>query len=223
LLGQPQRSLSGDFLHTTKRRHFRSLAARSLVSGGEFRASCTEGREFGGESMLDDFLISEIWARRRPETGCVSADTGSNPRRDPTWRRLLGSREPWHRAGAFCRGPYRRSSSTVTARRSSATAACLKHGRGTARVSPLTTAGMVGAYLAPVSQPALRSSSSAILDRSSATVRNVPFASTSKEFRAALLQRSASSRRRSEQSVTGMGSCSWLVEEERASIGVKFG
>jgi hypothetical protein len=61
-----------------------------------------------------------------------------------------------------------------------------------------------------------------MLDNSSATVRNVPFASTSKDFRAALLQRSASSRRRSEQSVTGMGSCSWFVEE-RASIGLKIG
>jgi hypothetical protein len=52
---------------------------------------------------------------------------------------------------------------------------------------------------------ALRSSSSAILDRSSAVARNVPFASTSKDFRAALLQRSASSRRRPEQSVTRHG------------------
>jgi hypothetical protein len=59
---------------------------------------------------------------------------------------------------------------------------------------------------------ALRSSSSAILDKSSAVVRNVPFASTSKDFRAALLQRSASSRRRPEQFVTGMGSRSWLVD-----------
>jgi hypothetical protein len=58
---------------------------------------------------------------------------------------------------------------------------------------------------------ALRSSSSAIPDRSSAVVRNVPFASTSKDFRAALLQRSASSRRRPEQSVS-MGSRSRLVD-----------
>jgi hypothetical protein len=45
-----------------------------------------------------------------------------------------------------------------------------------------------------------------------AVARNVPFASTSKDFRAALLQRSASSRRRPEQSVTGMGSRSRLVD-----------
>jgi hypothetical protein len=49
-----------------------------------------------------------------------------------------------------------------------------------------------------------------MLDRPSAVVRNVP-TSTSKDFRPALLQRSASSRRGSEQSVTGMGSHSRLV------------
>jgi hypothetical protein len=43
-----------------------------------------------------------------------------------------------------------------------------------------------------------------MLDRSSARARNVPFASTSKDFLAALLQSSASCRRRSEQSVTGI-------------------
>jgi hypothetical protein len=51
-----------------------------------------------------------------------------------------------------------------------------------------------------------------MLDKSSAVVRNVPFASTSKDFRAALLQRSASSRRRPEQFVTGMGARSRLVD-----------
>jgi hypothetical protein len=75
---QPQRSLAADSPHSAKKRHFRRLAARSLVSGEEFRAPCAEGRESGGESLLDDFSISEIWVGRRPETGCVSAETGSN-------------------------------------------------------------------------------------------------------------------------------------------------
>jgi hypothetical protein len=79
---QPPRSLPGDFLNFAKSRHFRRLAARSLVSGEEFRASCTEGRESGSEPLLDDFSISEIWAGRRPETGCVPAETGSNPPRN---------------------------------------------------------------------------------------------------------------------------------------------
>ena len=55
------------------------------VSGEEYRRSRTEGREFRRQSLLDEFSISEIWARERPETGCVSAETGSNPRRDPSW------------------------------------------------------------------------------------------------------------------------------------------
>jgi hypothetical protein len=47
------------------------------VSGEEYRTSRTEGREFRRQSLLDEFSISEIWARERPETGCVSAETGS--------------------------------------------------------------------------------------------------------------------------------------------------
>jgi hypothetical protein len=53
------------------------------VSREEFRTSRTKGREFRRQSLLDEFSISEIWARERPETGCVFAETGSNPRRDP--------------------------------------------------------------------------------------------------------------------------------------------
>jgi hypothetical protein len=40
------------------------------------------GRESRGESLLDEFSISEIWIGSRPETGCVSAETGSNPLAD---------------------------------------------------------------------------------------------------------------------------------------------
>jgi hypothetical protein len=50
------------------------------VSGEEYRTSRTKGREFRRQSLLDEFSISEIWARERPETGCVSAETGSKPR-----------------------------------------------------------------------------------------------------------------------------------------------
>jgi len=77
---QPQRSLGVDSAQSAKKRHFRRLAAKSLVSGEDFRAFCPEGRESDCESLLDDFSISEIWPRRRlVETGCVSAETGSNP------------------------------------------------------------------------------------------------------------------------------------------------
>jgi hypothetical protein len=50
------------------------------VSGEEYRTSRTKGREFQRQSLLDEFSISEIWARERPETGCVSAETGSTLR-----------------------------------------------------------------------------------------------------------------------------------------------
>ena len=49
-------------LRSAKRRHFRGLAAKSLVSGGKFWESRTEGPESRGESPLDDFSISEIWS-----------------------------------------------------------------------------------------------------------------------------------------------------------------
>jgi hypothetical protein len=42
---QPPLSLPGELLHTAKSRHFRRLAATSLVSGEEFRASRTESLE----------------------------------------------------------------------------------------------------------------------------------------------------------------------------------
>jgi hypothetical protein len=61
-------------------------------------------------------------------------------------------------------------------------------------------------------EPPLRSISSAMLDSSSPIVLNAPFASTSKEFRAALLQRSASSRRRVGYSGSGMEVRSRLEE-----------
>jgi hypothetical protein len=38
-----------------------------------------ESRESGSESLLEDFSISEICERECPETGCVCAETGSNP------------------------------------------------------------------------------------------------------------------------------------------------
>jgi hypothetical protein len=37
----------------------------------------TEGREFRRQSLLDEFSISEFRNGTRPETGCVSAETGS--------------------------------------------------------------------------------------------------------------------------------------------------
>jgi hypothetical protein len=47
------------------------------VSGEKYRTSCTKGRGFRRRSLLDEFSISEIWAREPAETGCVSAETGS--------------------------------------------------------------------------------------------------------------------------------------------------
>jgi hypothetical protein len=40
--------------------------------------SRAEGRDFRRESLLDDFSISGNWIGSHPETGCVSAETGSN-------------------------------------------------------------------------------------------------------------------------------------------------
>ena len=77
---QPQRSLRRDFGYSGKCRRFRRLAAKSPVSGEEIRASRTEGGKTSIESLLGDFSISEIWTGSRRETGCVSAETGSNPR-----------------------------------------------------------------------------------------------------------------------------------------------
>jgi hypothetical protein len=83
--GPPQRSLAGDSPHSAKRRHFRRLAVRSLVSGEEFRASRTEGPESRGVSLVDHFSISEFRVREFPETGCVSAEAGSNLLRTLDW------------------------------------------------------------------------------------------------------------------------------------------
>src|SRR5271156_2335262 len=41
------------------------LAAKSPVSGEECRTPRTEGRDFWGESPLDEFSISEIWGGER--------------------------------------------------------------------------------------------------------------------------------------------------------------
>jgi hypothetical protein len=46
--------------HFELRRHFRRLAAKSPVSGEGYRISRAKRREFGGESLLDEFSISEI-------------------------------------------------------------------------------------------------------------------------------------------------------------------
>jgi hypothetical protein len=77
---QAQPSLTGDVLRFAKRPRFRGLAAKSLVSE-ELWASCAKRRESRVESLLEDFSISEIWEWERPETGCVSAETGSRDRR----------------------------------------------------------------------------------------------------------------------------------------------
>ena len=49
---QSQGSLSWDFGHSEKSRHFRRLAAKSPVSGEECRKPPTEGRDFRGKSLL---------------------------------------------------------------------------------------------------------------------------------------------------------------------------
>ena len=48
------------------------------VSDEAFRPFCLESLDSGGVSLLAKFSISEICARERPETGCVSAETSSN-------------------------------------------------------------------------------------------------------------------------------------------------
>ena len=45
--------------------------------------SCAESLKSGGQSLPTNFSISEICVCKPPETGCVSAETGSNPRRNP--------------------------------------------------------------------------------------------------------------------------------------------
>jgi hypothetical protein len=58
---------------------FRGLEGKDPVPRQEFSRKRTEGRESRGESLHDDFSISEIWIGGHPEAGCVSAETGSNP------------------------------------------------------------------------------------------------------------------------------------------------
>jgi hypothetical protein len=50
--------------HSENRRHFSRLAARSPVSSEGHRTCRAKRREFGGESLLDEFSISEIQERR---------------------------------------------------------------------------------------------------------------------------------------------------------------
>ena len=59
---------------------FPEVSGQESGSGGEFWGFRVTGREFCGESLLNDFSISEIWIGSGPETGCVSAETGSNVR-----------------------------------------------------------------------------------------------------------------------------------------------
>ena len=59
-LSPPSWSLPRNSQHWEKCRHFRRLAAKSLVSGEEYRAPRAEGREFPAQSLLDEFSISEI-------------------------------------------------------------------------------------------------------------------------------------------------------------------
>jgi hypothetical protein len=74
---QPPRSLPGDSPHSTKSRHFRRLAVKSLVSGENVGRLSQKALESGRVSLLPKFSISEICMRERPETGFVSAETGS--------------------------------------------------------------------------------------------------------------------------------------------------
>jgi hypothetical protein len=82
---QPKGSLPGDFGYSRKCRHFRRLTARSPVSDEEFGRNRAESLESRGVSPLAGFSISEICVRGCPETGCVSAETGSNPQ-EIRWR-----------------------------------------------------------------------------------------------------------------------------------------
>jgi Catalase len=78
---------------------FPRVSREGPVSGEEYWTSGTEGREFRCRSLLDDFSISVIFVRERPETGCVSTETlrhfaedeqeieGGLPARDPDFHR----------------------------------------------------------------------------------------------------------------------------------------
>jgi hypothetical protein len=60
---QPPGSLAEVPRHSENRRHFSRLTAKSPVSGEGYRTSRATRREFGGESLLDEFSISEIQER----------------------------------------------------------------------------------------------------------------------------------------------------------------
>jgi hypothetical protein len=66
LFGKPSLSSNSASLSMAVMRHFRRLAARSTVSGEGYRTSRAKRREFGGESLLDEFPISEIKERGAP-------------------------------------------------------------------------------------------------------------------------------------------------------------
>jgi hypothetical protein len=61
---QPPGSLAEIPRRFGNRRYFRRLAARSPVSSEGYRTSHAKRQEFGGESLLDEFSISEIQERR---------------------------------------------------------------------------------------------------------------------------------------------------------------
>ena len=64
------------------------MVANGLVSDEAFRPSSGETPKSRGKSLRADFSISEIYLRECPETGCVSAETGSNPQFESTVRQL---------------------------------------------------------------------------------------------------------------------------------------
>jgi hypothetical protein len=78
---------------SAKRRHFRGLAEKGLVSHEKSRPSCAKGRESRVESLLIDFSISEIWERERPEAGCVSAETDARQNRKVAGAIAHGARQ----------------------------------------------------------------------------------------------------------------------------------
>jgi hypothetical protein len=60
--------------------------------------SGAEGGKFRGKSLVDEFSISEIWARDIPEIGCVFTETGSKPAEAD----LLTPRAPSRRQAKPC-------------------------------------------------------------------------------------------------------------------------
>jgi hypothetical protein len=63
VVSQPPGSLHRDFGYSRKCRPFRGLEGKDPVSRQELWRNRTESRESRGESVLDDFSISENWIR----------------------------------------------------------------------------------------------------------------------------------------------------------------